>query len=190
MRSKWHLANENATQCFGQQHRNVPARSVLDRVTRVRRGFDWCRREHNTHQSPASCAKAHLGSSQNQWSKDQFRRCGRRHWFSRTFATCHWRSMSSVSKVKQKANCFVRCWWGHLGALHLGRIVTHRFEKVCVHTRVVSRLKWHASFMGGYKLWTFSETMDFLGFDGLSSSVVSAVCIAQNLYLADSLLMA
>ena len=40
-----------------------------------------------------------------------------------------------------------------------------------------------------YKRWTFSETMDFLGFDGLSSSVVSAVCIAQN-WLADSLLIA
>ena len=33
---------------------------------------------------------------------------------------------------------------------------------------------------GGYKRWTFSETMDFLRFDGLSPSVVSAVCIAQN----------
>ena len=33
---------------------------------------------------------------------------------------------------------------------------------------------------GGYKRWTFSETMDFLGFDGLSPSVVSAVCITQN----------
>ena len=32
--------------------------------------------------------------------------------------------------------------------------------------------------------------MDFLGFDGLLPSVVSAVCIAQNRYLADSLLIA
>ena len=34
--------------------------------------------------------------------------------------------------------------------------------------------------MGGYKRWTFSETMDFLGYDRLSPSVVSAVCVAQN----------
>ena len=40
------------------------------------------------------------------------------------------------------------------------------------------------------KRWTFSEMMDFLGFDGLSPSVVSAVCIAQNYYLADILLIA
>ena len=67
-----------------------------------------------------------------------------------------------------------------MGAMHLGRIVTHRFEKVNAHARVVSRLKRHAPFTGGYKRWTFSETMDFLGFDGLSPSVVSPVCIAQN----------
>ena len=28
---------------------------------------------------------------------------------------------------------------------------------------------------GGYKRWTFSETMDFLGFDGLSPSGLSSI---------------
>ena len=47
---------------------------------------------------------------------------------------------------------------------------------------------------GGSKRWTFSETMDFFRNDGLFQtivtlpSVLSAVCIVENLYLAASLL--
>ena len=33
---------------------------------------------------------------------------------------------------------------------------------------------------GGYKRWTFSETMDFLGFDGLSPSV-SPLCVSRRI---------
>ena len=42
---------------------------------------------------------------------------------------------------------------------------------------------------GGYKRWTFSDSMDKRARVVTLPSVVSAVCIAQNLYLEDSLLI-
>ena len=63
------------------------------------------------------------------------------------------------------------------------KLLTNNDHKIIVHMPP-NYVDWD-----GYKRWTFSDSMDRRTRFVTLQSVVSAVCIAQNLYLADSLLI-